>query len=89
MLLVTVIVFHIIISLISVQIYRNNDFLQGTPNKRRRKCSKPVTIPDLPDAILRHLFGYLSDPEVYFIMRGVSRRLRQFAEEYVEIGELI
>ena len=48
-----------------------------------------MTIPDLPDAILRHLFGYMSDPEVYFIMRGVSRRLRQFAEEYVEIGELI
>ena len=47
-----------------------------------------MTIPDLPDAILRHLCGYMSDPEVYFIMRGVSRRLRQFAEEYVEIGEL-
>ena len=48
-----------------------------------------MTIPDLPDAILRHLCGYMSDPEVYFIMRGVSRRLRQFAEDYVEIGELI
>ena len=47
-----------------------------------------MTIPDLPDAILRHLFGYMSDPEVYFIMRGVSQRLRQFAEENVEIGEL-
>ena len=47
-----------------------------------------MTISDLPEAILRHLFGYMSDTEVYFIMRGVSRRLRQFAEEYVEIGEL-
>ena len=87
MVLVTVIVFLRIISLVSVQINRNNN-LQGTPNKRRRKCSKPVTIPELPETILRHLFGYMSDTEVYFIMRGVSRRLRQFAEEYVEIGEL-
>ena len=46
-----------------------------------------MTISDLPEAILRHLFGYMSDTEVYFIMRGVSRRLRQFAEENVEIGE--
>ena len=44
---------------------------------------------DLPYVVLRHIFSYLSDRDIYFNVRGVCRQLRGYVEDYIQIGNII
>ena len=46
-----------------------------------------LNILDLPEEVLRHVFSFLADAEVYFNLRCVSRQLRSYVENYVQLGK--
>ena len=47
----------------------------------------PTTILDLPEEVIRLIFDYLSDAEIYFEMRNTCLWLRSIADNYVHIGK--
>ena len=42
---------------------------------------------DLPEEIFRLVFTYLDDAEVYFKLRVVCHRIKEYAEKYIELGK--
>ena len=46
-----------------------------------------ISILALPEEVMRYIFDYLSDAEVYFNLRCVCRHLWELAESYVQVGK--
>ena len=42
----------------------------------------------LPEEIIRKIFSYCADDDVYFKFRAVNQKLRQYSENYVQLGML-
>ena len=52
-------------------------------------CLKPEkegNLLNLPEELIRVIFSFLTDSEVYFRVRCVCHQLQVFAEKYVQIG---
>ena len=52
------------------------------------QCScREANVLDLPEEIIRHIFSFMTDAEVYFNVRCVCRQLRRYVEEYIQLGK--
>ena len=51
------------------------------------KPQKEASLLNLPEELVRVIFGYLSDQEVFFRVRYVCHQLKIFSEKYVNIGK--
>ena len=43
---------------------------------------------DMPEEIFGIIFGFLTDAEVYFNVRGVCLQMKSYVENYTHIGKL-
>ena len=50
--------------------------------------NKVMLLDDLPEELVRKIFGYFTDADVYFKLRYICRKIHEYAESYVELGEL-
>lgn len=50
-----------------------------------QSSSQYLSLVDLPEEVLRHIFGFLSDADLYFNLRCMCRRLRRLVNDYVQI----
>ena len=41
----------------------------------------------LPEEVIREIFMYFADSEVYFKFRAVNQQLQQYADNYVHLGK--
>ena len=71
-------------------------YIQATPAKQQRRedCAsqsvvRDLQIIDLPEEVVRRIFSFMADAELYFNVRCVSRQLRHYVEDYVQIGKSI
>ena len=44
---------------------------------------------DLPEEILRHVFGYLTDADLYFNVRCACQQLENYVDDYVQLGKSV
>ena len=51
------------------------------------KPEKEASLLHLPEELIRVIFSYLTDSDVYFRVRLVCRQLQIFSEKYVQIGK--
>ena len=40
----------------------------------------------MPEEVIRHIFSYLTDAEVYFKLRCICCQFREITESYVQLG---
>ena len=48
-----------------------------------------MLLDDLPEELVRKVFGYFTDAEVYFKLRFINRKIKEYVESYVELGKII
>ena len=48
-----------------------------------------ITLEDLPEEVIRYIFGYLSDAEVQFGVSKLCKKLEFIASGYVTLGMFI
>ena len=48
-----------------------------------------MLLDDLPEELVRKVFGYFTDAEVYFKLRFINRKIKEYVENYVELGKTI
>ena len=46
-----------------------------------------MLLDDLPEELVRKIFGYFTDADVYFKLRYICRKIHEYAESYVELGK--
>ena len=46
-----------------------------------------MLLDDLPEELVREIFGYFTDADVYFKLRYICRKIHDYAESYVELGK--
>ena len=46
-----------------------------------------MLLDDLPEELVREIFGYFTDADVYFKLRYICRKIHEYAESYVELGK--
>ena len=47
-----------------------------------------MLLDDLPEELVRNIFEYFTDADVYFKLRYICRKIHKYAEGYVELGKL-
>ena len=47
-----------------------------------------MLLDDLPEELVRKIFEYFTDAEVYFKLRFINRKIHEYAESYVELGKV-
>ena len=47
-----------------------------------------MLLDDLPEELVRKIFEYFTDADVYFKLRYICRKIHKYAEGYVELGKL-
>ena len=52
--------------------------------RKTRKCQSHLF--DLNEDIFRLMFRYLNCTDVYFTIRRVCRKLKQYADNYIQLG---
>ena len=59
-------------------------------NSEIAKSSKNgLRLVDLPEEILRNVFGYLTDADIYFNVRRACKELENYVDDYVQLGKSI
>ena len=67
---------------------------QATAGKRKsledissQSISGDLNLVDLPEEVARHIFGFLSDADLFFKLRCMCRQLHRLVNEYVHLGK--
>ena len=61
-----------------------------TPPSSPTTISQPIKrelhLLELPEEVIRLFFGFLNNGEVYFKLRMVCRKLREYVANYIQLG---
>ena len=61
--------------------------LESVDNTSPQSFVHAVTLINLPEDVIRTVFSFLTDIDLYLNLRIVCRQLRRYVEAYIQLGE--
>ena len=49
-------------------------------------CNRQITFQDLPENVFREIFRHFNDKTVYLIFRKLCKKIKMYADTYVQLG---
>ena len=46
-----------------------------------------MLVDNLPEELVRKIFSYFTDAEIYFKFRSINQQLREYSDNYVQLGK--
>ena len=59
----------------------------SSPTTTSAETKRELDLLELPEEVIRMIFGFLNNGEVYFKLRMVCRKLCDLVENYIELGQ--